>query len=177
MLQYKAMEKGADGPEFRWRPEDQPDEEISRMEELLDSLKILPPDVAPVSFRLHTNPFFLKLCSRLDFNPDDKGLSKGMYLPLDFWKCLATDTATEGPQGGRLITYDNVGRRLSNSEFIMLVANAWVGTTVPQSVVLERVIRSVMETGKTVTFAIKTERPYVAEESSGDGDSLEDFLA
>lgn len=35
------------------------------------------------------------------------------------------------------------------------VANAWVGTTVPQSSLLAKVIRDVIETGKTVTLAMK----------------------
>ena len=35
------------------------------------------------------------------------------------------------------------------------VANSWVGTTIGQSAALEGVIRSVLEIGKTVTFAVK----------------------
>jgi hypothetical protein len=36
-----------------------------------------------------------------------------------------------------------------------LVAGGWIGTTVPQSSILERVIEFVLETGKTVTLAVK----------------------
>jgi len=79
-----------------------------------------------------------------------------MYLPLDLWKCLATHPATQGPRGGRLLTYYNEGRKLTNSEFVTLIANAWIGTTVLQSAVLEQAARSVLETGKTVTLAVKT---------------------
>ena len=155
LVQYKAMEQGSDGPEFRWRPKDQLADEIGRMEDLFETLRTLPEDCSPASFRLHTNPFFLKLCPRIIFNPDDKGLFKGMYLPLEFWKSLAADPVTQGPRGGRLINYANVGRKFTNDEFVTLVANAWVGTTVPQSVVLEKVIETVIQTGKTVTLAIK----------------------
>lgn len=156
LVQYKAMDKGSDGPEFRWRPKDQLADEIARMDSLLETLRSLPGDSSPNSFRLHTNPFFLKLCPRIIFNPDDKGLFKGMYLPLDFWKSLAGDPVTKGSRNGRLITYANVGRKLSNPDFVTLVANAWVGTTVPQSVVLEKVIEAVIQTGRTVTLAVKT---------------------
>lgn len=156
MVQYKSMEAGDKGPEFRWRPEDQLAEEIARMDGLLEILKAQPTDGAAASFRLHANPFFLKLCPKLTFNPDDKGLVQGMYLPLEYWKSLATDPATQGPRGGRLITYDNVGRRLTNSQFVTIVANAWIGTTVPQSILLEKVIESVIQTGKTVTLAVKS---------------------
>jgi hypothetical protein len=155
LVQYKSMNKGARGPEFRWQENDQLADEIKRMDTVLEALGKLPQDQSPASFRLHTNPFFLKLCARTLFNPDDKGLFSGMYLPLDLWRCLSSDPATEGQRGGRVISYDNVGRKLTNTEFIALVANAWVGTTVPQSSLLEKVIREVIGTGKTVTFAIK----------------------
>jgi hypothetical protein len=157
MVQYKAMGEGADGPEFRWRPHDQLADEIARMDTLLAAIEGVAHDITPDSFRLHANPFFLKLCPKIIFNPDDRGLFNGMYLPLELWKCLANHSTTQGPRGGRLLTYRNVGRKLTNSEFVMLVAKAWVGTTAPQSAFLEQVIRSVIETGKTVTLAVKTQ--------------------
>ena len=159
MVQYKSMNQGKNGAEFRWGPGDKLAEEIGRMDDLLQVLAAEQLDPGPVSFRLHCNPFFLKFCPRLVFNPDDKGLSKGMYFPLDFWKSLAADPTTQGPRNGRVITYDNVSRRLSNPQFISLVADAWVGTTVPQSKVLERVIETVIETGRTVTLAVKASIP------------------
>jgi hypothetical protein len=155
LVQYKSMEPGSKGPEFRWQENDQLAEEIARMDVLLEALANLPQDQSPASFRLHSNPFFLKLCPRIIFNPDDKGLFPGMYLPLDLWKCLVQDPATEGPRGGRVIRYNNVGRKLTNTEFVTLIANAWVGTTAPQSSLLEKAIQSVVGTGKTITFAIK----------------------
>lgn len=175
MVQYKAMDKGSDGPEFRWQKKDQLADEIERMDILLSTLKAQPEDRTPGSFRLHANPFFLKLCPRIVFNPDDKGLFKGMYLPLDLWKSLADDPVTQGPRGGRVVSYRNVGRRLTNSEFVTLVANAWVGTTVPQSSLLEKVIRSVLETGKTVTIAVKTETRQEVKETSATM-TAEEFL-
>ena len=169
MVQYKSMEKGSNGPEFRWRPNDKLSEEVLRMDGILDTLKQMPGDLTPTSFRLHSNPFFLKLCSKMIFNPDDKGLFPGMYLPLDYWKSLASDPATKGERGGRLITYRNVSRKLTNSEFVTLVASAWVGTTVPQSAMLKKVFESVIQTGRTVTLAIKS-RPEFPEQ-----EGLKDF--
>jgi hypothetical protein len=178
MVQYKAMERGKRGPEFRWRDRDQLHDEILRMDALLKVLRAEPEDATPGSFRLHTNPFFLKLCPRLVFNPDDKGLSRGMYLPLEYWKSLALAPATVGPRGGRRITYENVGRKLTNSDFVTLVAGAWVGTTVPQSIFLEKVVESVLQTGKTVTLAVKSEMsspyPYEDDESDLDQDSWDE---
>jgi hypothetical protein len=114
LVQYKAMEEGSHGPEFRWQLNDQLADEINRMDKLLVELHKLPNGQTAESFRLHSNPFFLKLCPRIIFNPDDKGLFKGMYLPLELWKCLASDPITEGPRGGRVLTYRNAGRWLTN---------------------------------------------------------------
>ena len=67
-----------------------------------------------------------------------------------------------------MLTYDTVGRKLTNTEFVTLVANAWVGTTVPQSEVLERVIEEVIQTGKTVTLAVKSQAPASSRDLSHD---------
>lgn len=155
MVQYKAMNREGDRPVFRWQDGDQLADEIARMDALSAELDACPEDVSPRSFRMHRNPFFLKVCQRQIFNPDDNGLFPGMYFPLALWKSLATHPTTLGRQGGRFLTYENATRRLSNSEFVALVAGGWVGTTVPQSTVLQRVIQAVLETNKTVTFAIK----------------------
>lgn len=61
--------------------------------------------------------------------------------------------------GGRVVSYSNVGRRLTNSEFITLISGAWVGTTVPQSSLLEKVVRSVLQTKSTLTLAIQPNVP------------------
>ena len=156
LVQYKSMDQGSNGPEFRWQANDQLAAEIARMD---DELSKMPHDHSPASFRLHANPFFLKLCSRSILNPDDKGLFPGLYLPLDFWRCLANDPITEGTRGGRVLSYANVERRLTNTEFITLVSSAWVGTTVPQSSMLQQVIEGVIQSGRTVTFAVEHPRP------------------
>jgi hypothetical protein len=157
MVQYKAMDGKEEQAAFRWQDGDQLAKEIAAMDETLALLREFPPDPSPDSFRLHENPFFLKICQRQLFNTDDKGLFTGMYFPLDLWKSLAADPSTLGERGGRFLSYDNARRRVTNSEFITLIAGGWIGTTVPQSSVLERVIELVLETGKTVTFAVKRE--------------------
>jgi hypothetical protein len=155
LVQYKALEKADPEHEFRWQDGDQFADEIKRMDDVLAELNKIEPDLDPDGYRFTNNPFFLKFCSRLVFNPDDRGLFPGMYLPLDLWKLLAADGRLKGPRGGNVLTFANVGRKLSGTEFIPLVAGSWVGTTITQSASLEAVIRSVVETGKTVTFAVK----------------------
>jgi hypothetical protein len=166
MVQYKAMEKGDNGPEFRWQDGDQLAQEIARMDDILSELEKIDLDIAPESFRFSSNPFFLKFCPRIIFDPDDKGLFKGIYLPLGLWKGLTTADKLKGPKGGNLLTYHNVGRYLTNSEFVALLAKSWIGTTVKQSVVLEKIIRNVLATGKTVVLAIERQAQKVADSAA-----------
>jgi hypothetical protein len=173
MVQYKVMqERGDYGPEFRWQDGDRLIEEVARMDALLAELAKVPPGNDPDGYRLSSNPFFLKFCSRMSFNPDDKGLFPGLYLPLALWKTLHASGRLKGPMGGNVLSYANVGRRLSNSEFTTLVANSWVGTSITQSAILERVIREVLATGKTVTFAVKRDVRAAEPHPGRDGSDL-----
>jgi len=155
MVQYKAMEHESGSAVFRL-PSAQLADELSRMDDLWKELQKCVPDASANGFRFSENPFFLKLCPRIQFDPDDLGLVKGMYVPVDFWRRLESDDRTLGPKGGRLITFGNVGRRLDNTSFAALVAGGWIGTTLNQSAVLRQIIRQCLETGHTVTLAIKT---------------------
>jgi hypothetical protein len=162
MVQYKAMER-EDGPNgapqavFRL-PNPQLAEEITRMDALLATIQACPANTSHDGYRLTENPFFLKLCSRLVFNPDDIGLVPGMYLPLDYWKLLVQSPAIPGPRGGMRVTFENVGRHFDNSSFTMIVSKAWVGTTPSQSDVLKEAICQTLETGKAVAIAVKPKK-------------------
>jgi hypothetical protein len=162
MVQYKAMEReeagdGKMNAGFRL-PNIQLAEEITRMDVLLDELKACSANTTHDGFRLTDNPFFLKLCPRLVFNPDTIGLVPGMYLPLDYWKMLEQHPGINGPRGGRRVTYENVGRHFDNSAFITVVAKAWVGTTPSQSAVLASAIRQTLQTGKAIAIAVKPKK-------------------
>ena len=67
------------------------------------------------------------------------------------------DDATLGKLGGRLVTYENVGRRITEGEFITLVGSGWIGTTPPQSTVLETLLSEILSSGKTVAMAVQSE--------------------
>jgi hypothetical protein len=166
MVQYKAMER-EDGPNgipqavFRL-PNSQLAEEITRMDALLAAIQACPANASHHGYRLTENPFFLKLCSRLVFNPDNIGLVPGMYLPLDYWKLLVQSPGIQGPRGGLRVTFENAGRHLDNSSFTTVVSKAWVGTTPSQSDVLKEAIRLTLETGKAVAIAVKPKKADAA---------------
>ena len=155
MVQYKAMEKETDQAEFRWQEGDQFCQEIKRMDDLLAELRKIKSSGDPDGYRFSDNPFFLKFCPRIVFNPDDTGLFKGIYLPLDLWRLAKDAGRLKGPRGGGVLTFQNVGRRINNSEFVNLVAGSWVGTSVEQSNIFGELIREVLASGKTVTLAIR----------------------
>lgn len=101
LVQYKAMEQAKDGPEFRWRDGDQFTQEIQRMDVLLAELAKCGADRAPEGYRLCNNPFFLKFCPRVVFNPNDEGLFKESIFRLTFGRaCIRTD----GSRGRRAAT-------------------------------------------------------------------------
>jgi hypothetical protein len=165
LVQYKAMEMRRGQPEFRWKDNDQFVSEISRMDATLAEITKIKAGIDPDGYRFTENPFFLKFCPRAVFNPDDKGLFKGIYLPLDLWKRVDAAGRLKGSKGGNLLTFSNVGRRINNSEFVGLVSGSWVGTSIEQSAVLGPLIREVLASGKTVTLAIKHNLTPIAEES------------
>ena len=177
MVQYKAMERvdrKRGGSLYLYRlPDAQLKKEIKRMNSVLGALKKCAPNKDISGFRLTENPFFLKLCPRLIFNPDDVGLVPGMYLPLDYWKSLENDPGIKGPGGGLRITYDNAKRYFNNTSFIMLVSKAWVGTTPSQSQVLQNVVRATLETGKALAIAIEPKTPA---EPQADDEEIKETL-
>lgn len=153
-VQYKAMEDEHGPARFRL-PNAQLEKELERMEALTEKLRDCEPDGRLCGFRLAANPFFLKLCPRVIFDPDSASLIKGMYIPLEYWRRLERDPAIAGTKDGRAIMYENVGRYFSNTSFTDLVANGWIGTAGIQTDILDTLIRDIVQSGRTVTIAVK----------------------
>lgn len=156
MVQYKAMEDENGEAVFRF-PNTQLTEEIRRMDALLAHLNSAASTAEADGFRLSENPFFLKICPRLIFNPDNVGLSTGMYLPLAYWKLISIHPGVVGPRGGRALSYRNVRRYFDNTEFINIASGGWVGTNVNQSSILKDIIRSTLESGRAAVIAVNEE--------------------
>lgn len=157
MIQYKAMEEEAGESVYRF-PNQQLTEEIDRMKAVIGELKKCAPNMEADGYRLSENPFFLKICPRIVFNPDNVGLVKGMYLPLDYWELLSEHPSLVGPKGGRRLSYRNVRRYFDNSAFVTIASGGWVGTNINQSTVLQEAIRSTLDSGRAVVFAVNVEK-------------------
>ena len=154
MVQYKAMEREGNINVYRF-PNKQLSEEIDRMNLVLAELAKCKADESRKAYRLNENPFLLKFCSRLQFNPNDKGLVSGMYLPLDYWKRCENDPEFLGPRQGKKLTYENVARYLTNDSFVSMVAGGWIGTSITQSSVMRPAIFETLKSGKALTIAIE----------------------
>lgn len=135
-------------------PNDQLTKELERMDRLVEALADHAIDDEADGFRLTTNPFFLKICPRIRFSPDDASLSKGMYLPLEYWKRLSRHPTMLGPNGGCRLMYGNVRRYMDNTQFATIVSGGWIGTNLLQSAFLDQVIAQVLESGKAAVVAI-----------------------
>ncbi len=154
MVQYKIMERERDKFLFRL-PNVQFSKEISRMDSIIQSLKSTNSNGLIGDYRISENPFFIKICPRLEFDPDNVGLSTGMYIPLDYVKLLENDKCVEGKIGGKAITYDNVGRYFDNTAFKTIIEGGWIGTNQNQSLLIEEIIKNTLENGKAAVLAIK----------------------
>lgn len=151
LVQYKVMEKNG------YRPDKQLDDEITRVERLLNQGERSCPKNC-TEFRLHSNPFFLKFCPRIDFIPESSSLSRGIYVPLEYWKILDSSGQIAGPRAGRIVNIDNVGRSLTNTEFAVLVAEGWVGSHSGQSSYLAEIIKETLSAGRAAIYAVKEKR-------------------
>lgn len=162
-IQYKAMEKETGiGDVFRL-PNKQLTKEIESMRKLLKHLgdnRATHRD----HYRISYNPFYIKLCSRIDFNPDDLKLTSGMYFNLDHWEFLENDADMLGPQGGRRISYKNMSRHITNTDFTTLVKHSWIGTTPKQTELIEPLIEEILRTGKSVIYAVKRDWSTISHE-------------
>lgn len=153
LVQYKALEK--EGPSHVFRlPNENLEKEIKRMNSMLVELAKLVDEIPePKGFRIGSNPFFLKFCPRTVKAATATDLFNGFYIPLGYFEVLAASKELEGPRGGKLLSYENVHRWLTNTDFIPLVRNGWVGTTPAQSDVLREVVEQTLAAGRAVTFA------------------------
>lgn len=158
MVQYKNTNSRYNGEEvFRWSDTDKLTEQVGRMDKILKILKKNPVAANSENYRFTENPFFLKICKQTEVKPDNTGMMKGMYLPLEYWKRACDDGRFCGPMGGNLISYSNAGRYITNSDFIRYVSGGWIGTPVDQFHYLDDIVTYLIDAKRTVTYAFLEE--------------------
>jgi hypothetical protein len=154
-VQYKRMRSGGGGPVFRLSDETY-EKELRRMrryeEVLRGASRRLPFELK--DFRLHPGTAYFKLCPGEPISPTSTDMIKGMYIPLEYWEALLGSPEIVGEQGGRGMTFDNVGRYFNNTLFIELVQAGWVGSSVGGTEVMTELIAAALEGDSVVLAAL-----------------------
>jgi len=155
LVQYKRME-----PHHRsgwcFRPTDQQcKEELKRMQLFKKRFPPIDRALTLPSYRLKAEGFYFKLCREVSFKPLSDELIKGMYIPLDYWQLLLRDRATLWTGGGRIFHYENVGRHLSNTEFVNLVQQGWIGSSAGASRAITALIKQSISGNRSVIVGIQ----------------------
>lgn len=124
-VQYKRLE---DGKEVR--VDDSLRDQIDRMD-LLQAVRREPSHHR--DWRLGPDYCFLKLCNTSTdsgvIDPINMELLKGLYLPLSFLRLLLEDERLLGPRNGTYLGYERVERHISNTIFLTLAQEGWIGST------------------------------------------------
>ncbi|GBR69203.1 hypothetical protein [Gluconobacter kanchanaburiensis] len=153
-VQYK-MFRGEDG-ELGYRVDPQLGIEIARMDSAARELAKVAADTSCDGYRIGSDPFFLKFCSKL-IPAKVTGHVPGIYVPLSYWKRLASDPRAKGKRGGTIVFDHTFGqRRLTPSAFTDLVRRGWVGTSAHQGRELLSYLRGALQGQKGVVFAIQS---------------------
>lgn len=162
LVQYKRMtkEKLKDHHNAVYRPlsDKNFDSEVGRMRGFRDAC----PDVwnKPKlwnTYRLNGDSFYFKFCPSVSLELLSSDLIKGMYLPREYLESLLESTVTDGKKGGKLITFENVQRHISNTEFVWLVHDGWVGTRGVSTEAITEIIRASLDAGRAVVYAHSSE--------------------
>lgn len=152
-VQYKRMRREAtqdDPNKAVYRPDDQLIEEIDRMRKI-DTQANSP---ALDSWRLSTEPFYVKLCDGLMRRAENNKLVTGMYFPLSLFEILLESSNIVGPRGGKAIGYHNAERYLSNGEFIELLKHGWIGSVGDTTDEITKVVNAALDRSRSVTLVI-----------------------
>src|SRR5690349_19926960 len=84
-------------------------------------------------------------------------MTSGMYIPLTLWRALMRSDQTEGPRGGRSVTWENSCRRCNNSTYQSLPRTGRKASTPSQSEKLNEKIRASSSAKQTVVYAATSE--------------------
>ena len=155
LVQYKLMKESTEDSGFYYRPDHQLDKEISRMKEFKKMSGKNLCIQEHKDYRINSDGFLFKLIPNRGINPASGQLVSGMYLTHDYMEFLLSENGPKGKRGGRLISFDNSPRYLSNTEFSSLVNKGWLGTRNSQSDQLKDLIDHFLKTGRAVMVAVE----------------------
>jgi hypothetical protein len=160
-VQYKRMSASKEGDQGEWyypRHDNSYEKEIATMRNVYrlykaDLQKARLSQLA--GYRLECNPFLFKLCKREQFAPLRDSLVQGLYVPLSYWGMFMRSGESRGPRGATRVGPQNLQRWISNSLFVDLVKGGWLGSSGGVSQDLGKIVRSCLESGRSVVIAVE----------------------
>lgn len=157
LVQYKLMKERSNIEGFYYRPDEQLDKEVARIDDFQDKVKINSDMSSHEGFRLNHDGFLYKLVPNKGLQAATEKLIAGMYIPHSYMKFLLGGNGPKGERGGRIITFKNSPRYLTNTEFSGMVNRGWIGTSSHQSNSLAQLISDFLTTGRAVMVAVEEE--------------------
>ncbi|MGR2740921.1 hypothetical protein ACUY1T_20945 [Billgrantia sp. Q4P2] len=155
LVQYKLMKEKSDAEGFYYRPDEQLDKEVGRIDEFQDKVRINSEISGHDGFRLNYDGFLYKLVPNKGLQAATEKLISGMYITNSYMKFLLGGDGPKGERGGRLITFKNSPRYLTNTEFSGMVNRGWIGTSSDQSNSLAQLISEFLKTGRALMVAVE----------------------
>lgn len=132
LLQYKCMEQeGASSKKhWRYRPDDKFHEQVALMRKTREAIERLDGEIATErvqDIRLDKGVFYFKFCKRLPLSEQDGELGNGLVMSLDHTMSFLSSEEARGKEKGLYIGYENCVRYLSNTHFVDLARDGWIG--------------------------------------------------
>lgn len=156
LVQYKSMERNESSREKEaiYRPDDTFEKEIGEMNKFrVETPDSWVPTEGIGGYRLSGDGFYFKFCSRVQLEVLSEALMPGMYLPREYLIALLEDPEARGERGGRLVSFKNTGRHITNSLFSDLLRDGWIGTRGVSSEKVAEIVRKAVESDRSVTLA------------------------
>lgn len=108
--------------------------------------------VDAADWRIVGNPFWFKFVRTDAFQPNDRRVLKGMYVPAAYLRLDVAAEAFRGPYGGFSLGFENV-RYLTREPFIELVQRHYIGSTRSSNKEIAKLIQDVAPENDVVCVA------------------------
>jgi len=184
LIQYKRMEKETESgePLFRLTDNTSYSDELARMRAFRDQCPDNGDGGSIDAYRLNSEALFFKLCWHAEFEPFSRRLLPGYYVPLGLWDLYDGSDIIKGPQDGKRITLSTLKRYLSNTSFIQLVEDGWIGSRGDVTAAIDLLVGRVERDVDVVVAVSSPQNPLLYRQSldygggSDFGDELDDAL-
>jgi hypothetical protein len=152
LVQYKRMLGDELGEASEYRPSGSYQKELAAMEKFEHDFCDVDGE-ALRDYRLDPGPFYFKLAASGSCSVDATTMVPGMYIPLAYWRRILADPVSKGERDGVRITREAAGRWITNTLFVELVQDGWIGSRTCRSGVISRIINTWLRGGHSLILA------------------------